>query len=246
MTQRDRIVVMVIGVVVVIAAGWIMFVSPERKKASKLGSEVTSAQATLSSAEGQLANARSAQAQYATAYSSIVGLGKAVPADQEVPSLIYQLERASNSKKVEFSSIVTGSSAGASASTSGPAPAAAAAASAGFTQMPFTFVFNGSYFDLEHLFHSLNKFTVRTTSGGLQVSGRLLTVTSVKLTPVTNTGEAPSGQLTGTITATAYVLPATQGLTAGATPSAPAGASTTVSSGASTSPVTPAVAQVSP
>src|SRR5262249_4207794 len=150
--------------------------------------EVASAQATLSSAEGQLANARSAQTQYATAYSSIVGLGKAVPADQEVPSLIFQLERASNSKKVEFASIVTGAGTGASASgtaasastsTSGPAGAAAAAASAGFTQMPFTFVFNGSFFDLEHLFHSLNKFTVRTTSGGLQVSGRLLTVTSV-------------------------------------------------------------------
>ena len=34
-----------------------------------------------------------------------------------------------------------------------------------------------------------------------------------------------SGQMTGTVTATAYVLPAGQGLTAGATPSAPSGAS---------------------
>jgi hypothetical protein len=257
MTQRDRIVAMVVAVVAVIAAGWIMVVSPERKKASKLGSEVASAQAALTSAEGQLANARNAQTQYASAYSSIVGLGKAVPADQEVPSLIYQLERASNSKKVEFSSIVAGSGGGASAS---PAPAAAPAAAAavagaGFTQMPFTFVFNGSYFDLEHLFDSLNRFTVRSTSGGLQVSGRLLTVQSVKLAPGGTSGqgpsgkssEGPSGQLTGTITATAYVLPPNQGLTAGATPAGPAGVgTTTTTSGAAGSPVAPAVAQVSP
>ena len=49
--------------------------------------------------------------------------------------------------------------------------------------MPFTFVFNGSFFDLEHLFHQLNSFTERTSSGGLQVSGRLLTIQSVKLAP---------------------------------------------------------------
>jgi hypothetical protein len=112
--------------------------------------------------------------------------------------------------------------------------------------MPFTFVFNGSFFDLEHLFEGLNRFTVRTTSGGLQVSGRLLTIQAVKLAPSgasAKPGEGPTGQLTGTITATAYVLPATQGLTAGASPTAPAGVG--ASTGGS-SPVAPAVAQVTP
>jgi Tfp pilus assembly protein PilO len=243
MTGRDRIVLIVVVVLAVIAAGWIMVVSPERKKASKLGGEVSSAQAALSAAEGQLATARSAQAQYASAYTSLVGLGKAVPADQEVPSLIYQLERASHSKKVEFSSIVTG--AGSAGAAAPAAPAASALAGAGFTQMPFTFVFNGTFFDLEHLFENLGRFTVRTTSGGLQVSGRLLTIQSVKLAPaVSGSGKGPSGQLTGTVTATAYVLPASQGLTAGASPAAPAGAA--ASGGGSSSPVAPAVAQVTP
>ncbi len=50
--------------------------------------------------------------------------------------------------------------------------------------MPFTFVFNGSFVDLYHLFQQLDRFTVRTASGGLQVSGRLLTIQSVKLAPV--------------------------------------------------------------
>ena len=49
--------------------------------------------------------------------------------------------------------------------------------------MPFTFVFNGSFFDLYHLFQQLDRFTVRTSSGSLQVSGRLLTIQGVKLAP---------------------------------------------------------------
>jgi Tfp pilus assembly protein PilO len=247
MTGRDRMVLIVILAVAVIGAAWLLVVSPERKKAAELGTRVASAQTQLASAEGQLQNARAAQQQYASAYSAIVSLGKAVPASQEVPSLIYQLEQASNNKKVEFASIVSA----AGATTSGPSsPAAtAAAASAGFTQMPFTFVFNGTFVDLEHLFEQLQGFTVHNTAG-LHVSGRLLTLQSVKLAPQAQTqneaGKPAGTSLTGTIAATAYVLPASQGLTGGATASSPAGSATSASTGASSSPTTPAVARVTP
>jgi hypothetical protein len=103
--------------------------------------------------------------------------------------------------------------------------------------MPFTFVFGGSFNDLYHLFRQLNAATVRTSSGGLQVSGRLLTLQAVKLEPAA--AESSSQQLTGTITATAYVLPASQGLTAGATPTSPAtsgGATSASSAAGSTTP----------
>jgi hypothetical protein len=76
---------------------------------------------------------------------------------------------------------------------------------------------------------------VRTTSGGLRVSGRLLTLQGVKLEPVADTASGESGaqKLTGTITATAYVLPAAQGLTAGATASSPTPAAASASPAAS-------------
>jgi Tfp pilus assembly protein PilO len=245
MTGRDRIVAIAVGVLAVLAATWIMVVSPERKKASELDAQVSAAQTQLSSAEGQLANARAAQAQYASAYASIVSLGKAVPASQEVPSLIYQLAQASNNKKVEFASIVSGTAGG-----SGSSPSAAAASAAGFTQMPFTFTFNGSFFDLEHLFEQISRFTVTTSSGALQVSGRLLTIQSVKLAPLPSAsaepGKSSSSQLGGTITATAYVLPATQGLTGGATSASPAGAAAASTTGAASSPTPPAIARVTP
>jgi Tfp pilus assembly protein PilO len=245
MTTRDRIALMVISSLVLLGAVWLLVVSPERDKAAKLDTQVSAATAQLATIESQATDAHAAQARYSSAYASIVSLGKAVPPSEEVPSLIYQIAQASNQKHVEFNSITTGGGATSGASASSSATPAAAG---GFSQMPFTFIFNGSYSDLYHLFQQLNQATVRTSSGGLQVSGRLLTLQGVKLEPVSKeaTGQG-SEQLTGTISATAYVLPASQGLTAGATSAAPAAstatsASTTTSS--SSSSTTPPAAVV--
>lgn len=230
MTTRDRLVLIGVIALALLAAVWLLLVSPERSKGSKLSGEVSAASAQLASAQGDAASAKAAQQRYSAAYSSVVSLGKAVPASEEVPSLMYQIAQATNEKHVQFNSITTGGSAGGASAGSASSTVAAAAATAGFTQMPFTFVFGGSFNDLYHLFRQLNAATVRTSSGGLQVSGRLLTLQAVKLEPAATEGS--SGQLTGTITATAYVLPASQGLTAGATPTSPAtpGSATSASS----------------
>ena len=240
MTGRDRIVLIVIVVAAVLAAGWMLVVSPKNKEAKSVETKVTSAQSELSSAEGALADARAAQSQYATAYAAIVNLGKAVPPSQEVASLVYQLEEASNLRNVSFNSIVAGSSGSSSTSSSTSSSktgaASASASASGFNEMPFTFVFAGGFFSLEHLFTHLTAFTTRQGTNGLNVSGRLLTIQSVKLAPEGSSAPGQGTKLTGTVLATAYVLPAGQGLTAGATPSAPAAAS----SPSSSSPSTPA------
>jgi hypothetical protein len=237
MTGRDRIVIVVIAALAVVAAAWLLVLAPEREKATKLGAEVSTAQSQLTTAESEVSAARSAEASYPTEYASLVNLGKAVPTGQEVPSLIVQLSQATNEKQVEFTSITSGGSASSSSSSSGATPAAASAA---FSAMPFTFVFNGSFFNLYDLFQQLNHFTLRTSSGSLQVSGRLLTIQSVQLAPGASSGSGKSsGQLTGTISATAYVLPASQAATT-ATATSPTGAQTTSGSAASSS-ATPAV-----
>ncbi len=248
MTGRDRIVVMVLGVLAVLAGFWILVVSPERNKADKLGAQVSTAHGELSSAEAALASARAAQAQYPTAYASVVSLGKAVPPQDEVPSLIYQLEHASSSKHVDFASISVGTEGSSSSSKTASSSQVPAAAAAGFTQLPFTFIFNGTFFDLEHVFTQLNGFALRNAAHELAVRGRLLTVQSVKLSQVpqtTNEGQKTGAtELTGSITATAYVLPAGQGLT----PPSPAGSAATPASGSGSpsSPTAPAIARVTP
>ncbi len=246
MTGRDRMVAIAVAVLAILGATWVLLVSPERQKATKVTAEVTAAKASLTSAESQLASARTAQAGYATAYAAIVNLGKAVPASEEMPSLIYQLAQATEQKHVEFASITAGGSG--SPGAAAPSAAAASVASAGFSTMPFTFIFNGGFFELEHLFQRLDDFARRTASGGLSVSGRLLTVQSVKLAPVASSGTgAASGQLAGTITASAYQLPASQGLTGSATATSPTGAATPASSTApATSATAPATVKVNP
>jgi hypothetical protein len=257
MTTRDRIVIMVVAVAVVLAAVWIEVVSPERKEANALNKQVAEAQAQLSAAEGQSQTASHARSQYASAYAAIVNLGKAVPANQEVPSLIDQLTEASSEKDVDFQSITaSGASAGGSGSAHAGTSAAAgtAAAPTAFTQLPFTFTFEGTYFDLEHLFRKLTRFATMDSAGNIEVSGRLLTIQSVSLSPGgggasgSSSGSTGNGKnLTGSVTATAYVLPATQGATAGASPSAPAG--TTASPAAAPAPSNspaPAVIKVNP
>jgi hypothetical protein len=262
MTTRDRLVLLGLVTLGLLAAGWLLVVSPERNKAAQLDSQVSGAKSQLTTAQGQLAEAQADEAQYSTAYASIVRLGQAVPADQQVPSLVYELDQASNGKNVEFNSITSTAASGGSSSAASASAAAAATASAGFTQMPFTFVFNGTFVDLYHLLNQVQGFTVQTASGTVRVSGRLLTIQSANLELPSEAASEAAGakktgasastlakaaeqaKLKGTITATAYVLPAGQGLTGGATPAGPAGAPTQAVSGPSASSPSTAPAAV--
>jgi len=243
MTTRDRTVIMLVALVVVLGGVWLEIVSPEREKASKLNAQITSAQSQLATAEAQLNDARGAESRYAAAYESIVNLGKAVPPTQEVPSLIYQIAAASHDKRVDFAAISGGSGGGSSSSSASSASSAAAST---FAQLPFTLTFNGGFFELEHLMRQLSDLTTLSSPGHVDVSGRLLTVQSVKLALANGDGFSNTNELTGTITADAYVLPASQGLTAGASASSPSPASSTpASSGSSGAPTTPAIVKAS-
>jgi Tfp pilus assembly protein PilO len=243
MTTRDRLALIGISTLAVLGLVWLTLVSPERKEASSLNSQITQAHEQLAKAETEATTARAAQSRYAAAYASVVKLGKAVPPSEEVPALIYQLAQASRQKNVEFNSITAGGAgAGSTAAPSSAGAAAAAGPPEVFTQMPFTFVFNGSFADLYHLFRQLDQATARTASGELHVSGRLLTLQGLKLQPES---EKTGGLLTGTITATAYVLPAGSASSAGSTsaPPGPAGATsaTPASGSAPSSSAPPAV-----
>ena len=282
MSVRDRTDIVVIGVAVAIAAGWMLVISPKRDQAAKLQRQITSEQSQLASVRAQLANASAARAQFSKEYSSLVRLGEAVPTDDNTPSLIYQLQAAAKSTGVDFQSLTfnAGSSAGpttnptptgstpsssssssstsSSSSSSTPAssrtpastssaPATQASAAtlppgatigpAGFPVEPFTFTFSGNFFHLANFFGRLQRFVVASNKK-LSVSGRLMTLNGISLGPAA----AGFPQITATISATTFLLPASQGLTAGATPFGPATSTTqTVSTPRSSSPAPAAV-----
>jgi hypothetical protein len=261
MTARDRLMLIASVAIVLLVGGYFVVVSPEREKAAKLGSEIAAAHQQLESDQTVANEAAGARGRYAQAYAALVSLGPAVPATSETPALVYALDAATKSKDVAFNSITSAGSSSGSGGTSGSSAsstssAGAGAASASFAQMPFSFVFEGSFEGLYRLLAQLEGFTTQTASGGLQVNGRLLTIDGVQLAP-SSTGSGGSGssataeskssnRLNVTVTATAYVLPAGAATASASTPGAPGAGPASPSGGGSSSPTTAAVVKAGP
>jgi Tfp pilus assembly protein PilO len=94
--------------------------------------------------------------------------------------------------------------------------AQAPSASTGLEQVPLEFTFNGSFFDLADFFHEMKRF-VSVSNQKIDVSGRLMTIDKLSFAP-----KPDFPHIEALVTATAYVSPKAEGLTAGATPAGPA------------------------
>jgi Pilus assembly protein, PilO len=247
MTGKDRIAAVGVVSIVIIGALWMEVVSPERSKVSSLQGKVETAQQSVQTAQAELSKAKYAQARYSEAYTSVVQLGRAVPVDQEIPGLLYELDQASTDKHVEFASI---SPAASGTGAQAPKGSGESKGSGGFEAMPFTFTFNGSFTDLYNLMTTVQGYATTTSNGDLKVSGRLLTVQGFKLSPAASGSSAevqpnsgkksqkkspPGEHLTGTVTAVAYVLPPGSQATGGATSSGPSGSGSSSTQPASSS-----------
>jgi hypothetical protein len=281
-TTRDRTVVMVLALFAMVAAFWFLLLAPKRDDAASLKDQLSAAQTRLQTAQQSAGAALQAKKTYADDYKVVTELGKAVPTDDDVPSLVYQLQTSSVKSHISFDSIkltggatpaaaapaapVAQSSAVATAAsgttstaattttpaTPGSTPAAttpaatapvaaaqtafaglppgAAVGAAGLPTMPFSFEFSGPFLRLEKLLKRIAAYT-KTSKGVIKVNGRLMTIDAINLTGFP--------KMKATISATAFVLPADQGLTAGGTPSTP-GAASAVATTPSTSGTTTA------
>ena len=249
MTARDRMVIVIVICLAAIVGSWLMVIQPKRSEASRLGNQVKAAQSKLDSARSQLAADQAARHSFASSYATLVKLGAAVPADDNVPSLIYQLQAAANTSQVDFRDLSLDSG-----GSSAPAPATPAAAtqaataalppgasvgSAGFPTEPFTFTFRGNFFHLADFLGRVERFVVANNKG-VAVSGRLMALNAISL------GAGPKGfpQITASIAATTYLIPASQGLAAGASPAGPGGTTPQTVSNGGSSTATPAAAAV--
>ncbi len=251
MTGRDRIVVIIVVTLVAIVGSWLLVVQPKRDEAAKLGTQVTAAQAKLDSVRQSVASNEAARRSFSTDFATLVRLGAAVPTDDNVPSMIYQLQAAATAAHVDFRDLALASGNSSTTPLPGTAAATQAAAAAlppgatvgpaGFPTEPFTFTFRGNFFHLADFLGRVQRFVVANNKG-VSVTGRLMTLNAISL------GPGPNGfpQISASIAASTYLIPSSEGLTNGASPTGPATPSSgqTVSTGASSSatPATPAVA----
>lgn len=225
MTARDRMVLVVVCILAAIGAAWFLVVGPKRSEAAKLGSQITAAQGQLDAARAQVAAGQAAQSTFASNYLTLARLGEAVPSDDNVPSLIYQVQSAAAATRVDFRNLTVSAAGAAPPAASSPSatqfataalPPGVAVGPAGFPVEPFTFTFRGNFFHLSDFLGRLERFVVARNSH-ISVSGRLMSLNAISL------GAGPSGfpQITATVSATTYVVPAAQGLLNGATAAGP-------------------------
>jgi hypothetical protein len=218
-TRRNSILLVAVAFAAMAGAYWMLILSPKRAEAVALGTQISTKEAALAAAQDELASYERARDSYKVNYSQVARLGKAVPADDDVRSLLVQLNSAAKKTKVDFRSISLGGSGGAApGSPGGPAAPAAGATtpppgsttvgSAGFTTMPFAFAFKGSFNGLGDFFSKLDRF-VKVNNNGLDVRGRLLLVNSITLQPDTTKGFP---LLSAEVSANSYLLPPAQSL----------------------------------
>jgi hypothetical protein len=136
MTRRDTYTLGVVAVLGLLAAFWFVMLSPKRSELSKLNSQVSQSQTALQTARGEAQEFAKARQNFPTDYTTVTRLGKAVPADPDIPSLVVQLDRAAKKAGMDFRKL-TSESGSADAATATPAntppPTASADSSAGAT-----------------------------------------------------------------------------------------------------------------
>jgi Tfp pilus assembly protein PilO len=127
MSDRDRKLLLALVPIVVIVAYWFLLLAPKREEASTAAAAVAKQEERRDAAKAELATASGAKTDFRSDYTQIVRLGKAIPSDVDMPSLLVQLEGAAKGTGIHFTKIATGERtpvASAPAPTAGSTPPA--------------------------------------------------------------------------------------------------------------------------
>ncbi len=241
LSSSNRMVVAMVAVAALGAAFWMLVLSPKRDELKKLDAKVGKLETSLAQHEAEVAEAEEARDEFPTNYRELVVLGKAVPGDDDIASLLVQLNRISRTADVKFNTLTLESEGGGEAPTpeapapeeTGATPASevtpteatastlplgASIGPAGLAVMPYVLDFSGDFFELADFIKGLDSL-VKTRSEEVAVDGRLMTIDGFSLAADDNRGFP---HLKATFSITTYLTPPSQGVTAGATPAGPA------------------------
>lgn len=235
MNSTNRVIAAMVVLVALAAAFWMMLLSPKRDEAKKLDAEVERLEASLSQHRSEVVEAEAARDEFPAEYQRLVVLGKAVPADDDVPSLLVQLNRIADRAGGKFRNIQLSAAGGGEATTAAPPsseggspasptevaasllPLGASIGPAGLAVMPYEVTFDGNFFGVADFIKGLDSL-VKTADGGVTVDGRLVTIDGFSLEASPDRGFP---HLQANFSLTTYLTPPDQGATGGATPTEP-------------------------
>lgn len=222
MSGNNLAVVGLLAVAALGAAFWMLALSPKREEAAALEAEVTQLKSTLAQHEAEIVAGEEAREDFPVDYQKLVVLGKAVPGDDDVASLLVQLNRIADNAGAKFADLQLGGGGGGggggeeaapetAAPTEGATPTEAAAAllplgatigPAGLGVMPYTLTFDGNFFAIADFIKGLDSL-VQTRNERVRVDGRLMTIDEFSL----SSGDENSASLTANFTVTTYLTP---------------------------------------
>ncbi len=189
MRVRDRLVIAVIVVVALAGGMWLMLVSPERATVATLSTQITAERAALVTAEAQVVSARRAATSYVSDLHQIDEVMRAVPEVPAEADVVATIDRLTGTYvQPDFREIDVGSN---------------LATGAGPGSVELTFTYWTTYQGLQNFLAALDGLTV-TDGHNVSASGRLFTVTSVTLAPLSSPA-APPNVTRATITAQVYL-----------------------------------------
>lgn len=251
MKASDRGILVGLLVVGAFAAFWFLMLSPKRQEATELDNQIAQLESDVAAQEQIVAAGRQAQADYRRNFSSLVTLGKAAPADGDTPSMLEQLVSISDRSDTSFGLLKLGTApeepetAAAQTTVDGaeepaepvetaptettpaatPVPPTEASASslpigatigsAGLGRLAYDLSFQGDFFAIADLFDGIDDM-VGSKATRVDVGGRLITINRFEMTK-----EDAGKPLKVELSISSYVLPESQGLTAGGTATVP-------------------------
>lgn len=179
--KEAKLAIMVGAVVVALAGGWFLVISPKRSDVSTLKQQIEDTRVQISVARGVRKPAQAPKIRVADLFK----LSRAMPNTADVPGVMLQLSRVAADTGVTFQSITPHD----------PIPLGA------YQQVKIDLAFEGRFYDLADFLFRLRNL-VRVHDGVLDATGRLFTVDSITF----NQGEDDFPQVKATLTLSAYVF----------------------------------------
>jgi type IV pilus assembly protein PilO len=213
-SRGAMIAMIVVGVLVYAAAGYLLVISPQRSKSSDLQKQVEQTQEQIDQYRLQ---ARQAANTPPIRVADLFRLEKAMPNEVDMAGIVLELSRIARDTGITFESITP----------QGATPGT------GFQVLPVTLAFDGNYFELSDFLYRLRSL-VRVNSGRLDSRGRLFVVDSISFSE----SEQSFPRIQASLVVHAYVYgdAATPGAPATAAPPGQTGTTGTETTGTTTTP----------
>ena len=179
--RRAQGALVVVGLLVFVAAGWFLLVSPKRSEAGEVQAQVDAVQAQITDRRSRAL----APPPPAIRSAELFRLAKAIPDKTDMSGVILELNRIASETGIVFETISPQP-----AVTQGP-----------YQVLPITLVFDGNYYALSDFLFRLRNL-VRVRNGKLDTNGRLFLVDTLSF----DQSEREFPYITATLVVDAFVF----------------------------------------